>query len=140
MESYRVNIDSDNYFEADSILLQRDKRVVNIRSVHGRIGVEFHFLSDERLKSIVHDYPKTTDNVELLNMLSREYNGWNWFEAYDKSYNSNQEITKDELMDPSRMTMRDDGEISPSSQIVDVRRFIPEVRATKGRLHQVDVK
>ena len=133
MEAYRVNIDSESYFEVDSILLQKDKRVVNLRSVKGHIGNNFNFMHDEKLKAIVMNYQTTTDNVELLNILSREYNGWNWFEAYDESYNVNREVTKDELMDPSRIANSSHPTPVGCDQIVDIRRFMSEVRQKDGK-------
>lgn len=104
MEKYRVNIDSDSYFEVDSILLQKSARVVNIRSIRGSIGGEVFDDKDIHLKRLLHHYINSPDNVELINVLSREYNSWNWFEAYDESYNTNRSYTMEELMDPSRTT------------------------------------
>ena len=80
METYRVSIDSENHFEVESCLIkvgENDARIVNLRSVKGHIGIDFNFLSDEKLKELVKTYQRTTDNVELLNVLSRQYNGWN---------------------------------------------------------------
>lgn len=142
MELYRVNIDYDNYFEVESILLQ-NKRIINIRSIRGRIGDEEFDGKDTHLKRLLHHYIPSPDNVELINILSREYNGWNWFDAYDKSYNTNREITKNELLSPSGIVSREvdarastSDEVAPqgaTSDIVDIRRFSSEVRESDGK-------
>ena len=49
MESYRVNIDSNNYFEVNSLEIRPGIRIVDIRSVHGFIGEPFD-IKDEVLK------------------------------------------------------------------------------------------
>ena len=130
METYRVNIDSNNYFEANSLEIRPGVRIVDIRSLRGHISIDFD-AKDKHLKKLLDDYRRTTDNVELINILSREYNEYNWFEAYDESYNSNIEYSKKQLLGIQNNEVT---ELSVTSQIVNPRRFISDVRDSKGRL------
>lgn len=52
-----------------------------MRSIKGFIGESFD-LSDIQLKKIIMDYLRYANNVELLNIYSRKYNGHNWFNIY----------------------------------------------------------
>ena len=84
MEKYTVQINKDNYFTVDSKIIEsrgQIVRVVNLRSINGFIGEKFD-LSDNKLKEIIHQYLKHSNNVELLNIYSRKYNHVNWFEIY----------------------------------------------------------
>ena len=81
-ENYRVQIDGENWFEVDGMLFISKVRIVNIRSVHGHIdGKDFDFsiMNDE-----MHFYLKNKTNVELINILSRQYNHDNWFDVYSQ--------------------------------------------------------
>ena len=130
MELYRVNIDSDNYFEANSLEIRPGVRIVDIRSLRGHIANDFD-AKDVQLKKLIQFYLWTTDNVELINILSREYNEYNWFEAYDESYNSNQAYSKNQLLGIQNNEV---DAIASTSQIVNPRSFIPEVRDKSGHL------
>lgn len=84
MEKYTVQINKDNYFTVDSKIIEsrgQIVRVVNLRSISGVIGEKFN-LSDRKLKEIIHLYLHYINNVELLNIYSRQLNGHNWFEIY----------------------------------------------------------
>ena len=130
MELYRVNIDSDNYFEANSLEIRPGVRIVDIRSLRGHIAIDFD-AKDVQLKRLIHEYISTADNVELINILSREYNEYNWFEAYDESYNSNQVYTKKQLLEIQNNEVAGN---PATSQIVKIESFISDVRDSKGRL------
>ena len=130
METYRVNIDSENYFETNSLEIRPGVRIVDIRSLRGHVVIDFD-AKDAQLKKLIQFYLWTTDNVELINVLSREYNEYNWFEAYDDSYNSNQAYTKKQLLGIQN-TSHDAN--ASCEQIVDIRRFIKEVRDKSGHL------
>ena len=85
MENYRVQIDNDNWFSVDSKIIESGTevvRIINLRSIKGFIGGESFDLSDSKLKEIIHQYLKLSSNVELLNIYSRKFNGFNWFEIY----------------------------------------------------------
>ena len=86
MENYRVQIDKDNWFSVDSRIIEFQNetvRIINLRSIRGFIGENFDLSSDDQLKKIIHDYLTYSNNVELLNIYSRKYNGFNWFEIYN---------------------------------------------------------
>ena len=98
---YKVQIDEVNYFELDGFILRlngNEVRIFNLRSIRGRIGVDFNRKGDKILEKIVHDYLTHTDNVELLNILSIELNDFNWFEAYNREFIDLNIHTKEELM------------------------------------------
>lgn len=78
----------------------RDKeiRIFNLRSIRGHIGVEFTRKGDGKLQDIIKRYLTHSDNVELLNILSREINGFNWFDAYNDGFIDIEVHTKKELM------------------------------------------
>ena len=81
-ENYRVQIDGENWFEVNGMIFISKIRVVNIRSLHGHIdGKDFDFsiMNDE-----AHFYLKNKTNVELINILSRQYNHDNWFDVYNQ--------------------------------------------------------
>ena len=85
MENYRVQIDNDNWFSVDSKIIESGTevvRIINLRSIKGFIGGESFNLSDIQLKKIIMDYLRFSNNVELLNIYSRKFNGYNWFEIY----------------------------------------------------------
>ena len=80
-ENYRVQIDGENWFEVNGMIFISKVRVVNIRSVHGHIdGKDFdRSIMDKEIT----DYLRTQTNVELINILSRQYNQDNWFDVYE---------------------------------------------------------
>lgn len=85
MENYRVQIDKDNWFSVDSKIIESGEeviRIINLRSIKGYISESFD-LSDDQLKKIIMDYLTYSNNVELLNIYSRKFNGFNWFEIYN---------------------------------------------------------
>ena len=79
--NYRIQIDEENWFEVNGMIFISKVRVVNIRSIHGHIdGNDFdRTIMDKE----VHDYLTTQTNVELINILSRQYNHDNWFDVYE---------------------------------------------------------
>lgn len=98
---YKVQIDEANYFALDGFILRLNRkeiRIFNLRSIRGHIGVDFTREGDKSLGKIIMDYLTRGDNVELLNILSREINGFNWFEAYSDDFIDLEVHTKEELM------------------------------------------
>lgn len=125
MEVYRVNVDSESYFEANSFEIRPGVRIVDIRSIRGCIGGERFDAKDDRLKQMVMNYISTTDNVELINILSREYNGYDYFDAYDESYNSNVEYSKEQLLENKNSSHP---AYAGCEQIVNPLRFLSAIR------------
>lgn len=98
---YRVQIDKTNYFELDGFILrlnEKEIRIFNLRSIRGHIGIDFTRKGNKSLEKIIMDYLTRCDNVELLNILSRELNDFNWFEAYNDEFIDLEVHTKEELM------------------------------------------
>lgn len=98
---YKVQIDEINYFALDGFILRlngKEIRIFNIRSIHGHIGIDFTRKGDKSLGKIIMDYLTRGDNVELLNILSREINGFNWFDVYSDDFIDLEVHTKEELM------------------------------------------
>ena len=94
MQNYRVQIDKNNYFTVDSKVIAFEKesiRIVNLRSIKGFIGESFD-LSDPKLKDIIHKYLRFSDNVALLNIYSRKFNHYNWFEIYTNQESSEKQL------------------------------------------------
>ena len=85
-ENYRVQIDGENWFEVNGMIFISKVRIVNIRSVHGHIdGKDFdRSIMDKEIT----DYLTTQTNVELINILSRQYNDANWFDVYEEVQDS----------------------------------------------------
>ena len=69
-----------------------------MRSIRGRIGIDFTRKGDGKLQDVIKRYLTHSDNVELLNILSREINDFNWFEAYNREFIDLDIHTKEELM------------------------------------------
>ena len=140
---YKVQINKTNYFELDGFILRlRDKeiRIFNLRSIRGRIGIEFTRKGDVKLQDILRNYLIHTDNVELLNILSIELNDFNWFEAYNMEIIDLEVHTKEELMGMKNSVSTSmhgsvhaplDGKNS-SQDIIDINVFKPEVRSKRG--------
>lgn len=85
MEIYTVHIDNNNWFSVDSKVIESGEeiiRIVNLRSIQGFIGESFN-LKDSRLFDLIRNYLIIGSNVELLNIYSRKFNGFNWFEIYN---------------------------------------------------------
>ena len=78
---FRVNIDKSNFFEVDSFKLN-DHRFCNIRSISGHIGDDF---DKSALSDAIAKYLQYQNNVELINIISRELNRRNYFECYTRS-------------------------------------------------------
>ena len=140
---YKVQIDEVNYFELDGFILRlngKEIRIFNLRSIRGHIGVDFTRKGDKSLGKIVHDYLTHGDNVELLNILSREINGFNWFEAYNDDIIDLEVHTKEELMgmkNSGSMSMPGTGhalqeENKSFQDIINIEIFIPNVRSKRG--------
>ena len=142
---YKVQIDEVNYFELDGFILRlndKEIRIFNLRSIRGHIGVDFTRSGDKSLGKIIKDYLASGDNVELLNILSREINGFNWFEAYSDDFIDIEDHTKEELMGMENLSstimprVRHDPQEEKNScqDIIDVRVFIPDVRSQNRHL------
>ena len=140
---YKVQIDEVNYFELDGFILRlngNEVRIFNLRSIRGRIGIDFNRKGDVKLQDIIMKYLTKTDNVELLNILSVELNDFNWFEAYNRDFIDIDIHTKEELMrieNPASMSISGTGDANqeekiPSQSIIDVQVFHPEVRSKRG--------
>lgn len=115
--SHRINIDEHNYFKIDGFTLQLDGktlRIYNLYSIVGNIEKEFSSRRDYVLKQIIDTYLQVTDNVELINAVSRDLNDYDWFEAYDEHANSNVTYSIEELM-------RLDCKVSINKFVADVR-------------------
>ena len=140
---YKVQIDEVNYFELDGFILrlnEKEIRIFNLRSIRGRIGIDFTRKGDGKLQDVMMKYLTKTDNVELLNILSVELNDFNWFEAYNRDFIDLDIHTKEELMgmeNSASMSMHgsvhalQEGKNS-SQSIIDVQVFHPEVRSKRG--------
>lgn len=100
MQNYRVQIDNDNYFTVDSKVIEFKKesiRIVNLRSIKGFIGEKFD-LSDDKLKKIIMNYLRFSNNIELLNIYSRKFNNYNWFNIYNESESSEKQAKNEHPM------------------------------------------
>ena len=140
---YNVQIDEVNYFTLDGFILRlngKEIRIFNLRSIRGHIGVDFTRKGDKILEKIIHDYLTHGDNVELLNILSREINGFNWFETYNRDFIDLEIHSKEELMgmkNSGSMSMPGAGHAlqegkNSSQNIIDIEVFTPNVRSKRG--------
>lgn len=136
---YRVQIDKTNYFELDGFILRlhdKEIRIFNLRSIRGHIGDEFTRKGDGKLQDIIKRHLTHVDNVELLNILSREINGFNWFEAYNEDFIDLEDHTKEELMGTKNLTGNEHGACAPclseEENIIPIETFMKEVRSTKN--------
>ena len=136
---YKVQIDKTNYFELDGFILRlndKEIRIFNLRSIRGHIGCDFTRKGDKLLEKIVHDYLTHTDNVELLNILSVELNGFNWFEVYSDDFIDLDIHTKEELMGIKNIVPMKHAAcaacLSGEENSVPIDTFIKEVRSTKN--------
>ena len=97
MQKYTVHLDKNNYFSVDSKIIEFKEetvRIVNLRSINGFIGENFN-LSDAKLKDIIMKYLRFSNNVKLLNIYSRKYNHYNWFEIYTNQESSEKQVEND---------------------------------------------
>ena len=97
MQKYTVHLDKNNYFSVDSKIIEFKEetvRIVNLRSINGFIGENFN-LSDAKLKDIIMKYLRFSNNVELLNIYSRKFNHYNWFEIYTNQESSEKQVEND---------------------------------------------
>ena len=102
MQNYIVQINKDNYFSVDSKIIELDKemvRIVNLRSIKGFIGEKFD-LSDPKLTDIIKSYLRFSNNVELLNIYSRKFNHYNWFEIYTNQESSEKQAENEQGINP----------------------------------------
>ena len=79
LQNYPVRLNKQSGFQFNGFRL---KGVLfgDIRSIHGNIGgVEF---DSSILSKLLKNFLCHSVNVELVNILSRELNGFNWFEVY----------------------------------------------------------
>lgn len=97
----RFDLSDKDYFYVNSLIFHdpmKDKavRFVDLYSLYGYVhGYNFDYSSPFVMKEI-YRYLKYQNNVELINVLSRKLNGYNYFEIYDKSKKT-KEFSVDEL-------------------------------------------
>ena len=141
MENYRVQIDKDNWFSVDSKIIEFQNetvRVVNLRSINGFIGENFN-LSDPKLKEIIRDYLRMINNVELLNIYSRAFNKFNWFEIYS-NYKSSEKAAENELsriLDSSNLNNNSENLLVESinkSNLLDESKIKVDMKDQKGMI------
>ena len=92
---YQVNLGKSGHFEFNGFRINK-VLFANIRSLSGKIGdVEFDY-------GIVRDLTKyflrIGTNVELVNILSRELNGFNYFDIYDSTTNVNNDLKVEDVL------------------------------------------
>ena len=91
LPDYPVKLDKDSSFVFNGFRLNGEL-FGDIRSIHGRIG-GFEF-DKKILKKLIMDFLTFSNNVELVNILSRELNKFNYFEIYsEKSEVKNIELS-----------------------------------------------
>lgn len=95
LENYAVELGKVGSFSFNGFRLNH-VLFANIRSIKGKIG-ENEFDKDV-LKDLVRDFLRVYTNVELVNILSRELNHFDYFEIYDKSFNQNTELKMDDIL------------------------------------------
>ena len=97
LSGFTVKVGDIDHFSFDGIRINR-VLFANIRSIHGEIGgVQFN---KEMLSKPIMDFLTSVTNVELINILSRELNHFNYFEVYNHSNEElklSAELSKDEL-------------------------------------------
>ena len=94
-KAYQVKLGEIGYFEFEGFRLNK-VLFANIRSINGKIGdVSF---DKEILKKSIMDFLRVGTNVELVNILSRELNKYNYFEIYDKIKISNTSLKLEDLI------------------------------------------
>ena len=86
---YQVKLGEIGYFEFDGFRLNK-VLFANIRSLNGKIGdVEFDY---SIIRKLIMDFLRNATNIELVNILSRELNGFDYFDIYEKSVNNELKI------------------------------------------------
>lgn len=96
---FRINIDSSNFFEVDSFKLN-EQRFCDIRSISGYIGGDF---DKTILSDTIKNYLRFQNNVELINILSRELNKENYFECYIQNSNQSDLEIKQRILNDSEV-------------------------------------
>lgn len=92
---YRVNLGKSGHFEFNGFRINK-VLFANIRSLKGQIGdVSF---DKEILKKNIKNFLTSISNVELVNILSRELNGFNYFEIYEESTSINKDLKIEDVL------------------------------------------
>ena len=139
MQKYTVHLDKNNYFSVDSKIIEFKEetvRIVNLRSISGFIGENFN-LSDIKLKDIIHKYLRFSNNVELLNIYSRKYNQYNWFEIYTNQESSEKQVENDHGRIRPCAKLNENYELSEYIKIsdeIDSSKINLELKDSKGEL------
>lgn len=92
---YRVNLGKSGHFEFNGFRINK-VLFANIRSLKGQIG-DVNF-DKEILKKNIMDFLRVGTNVELVNILSRDLNGFNYFEIYEESANINKDLKIEDVL------------------------------------------
>ena len=110
-EKGHFDLNKDSWFEFDGFIIEGET-FGDIRSIHGFIsGVEFN---KENLKEILHQFLRHSNNIELVNILSRKFNKHNFFEIYNGE-SPRIEIT--DLLGKSEV-----GLINPTTYLISTKR------------------
>ena len=139
MQKYTVHLDKNNYFSVDSKIIEFKEetvRIVNLRSINGFIGENFN-LSDAKLKDIIMKYLRFSNNVELLNIYSRKYNHYNWFEIYMNQESSEKQVENDHSPIGLCAKLNENYELSEYIKIsdeIDSSKINLELKDSKGEL------
>ena len=92
---YQVNLGKSGHFEFNGFRINK-VLFANIRSLKGQIGdVSF---DKEILKKNIMDFLRVGTNVELVNILSRGLNGFNYFEIYEESTSINKDLKIEDIL------------------------------------------
>ena len=137
METYTVQLNKENYFSVQSKLIEfgdETVRLVNLRSINGVIGEKFD-LSDPKLQEIIMKYLRRSNNIELINIYSRKYNKFNWFEIYNTDEIINQsanELTENiqlaDKFDESKVKdelKNNSGDLIPNKLYENINKSLP---------------
>ena len=141
MQKYTVHLDKINYFSIDSKIIELEKetvRIVNLRSISGFIGEKFD-LSDSKLIELIKHYLVFSNNIELLNIYSRRYNGFNWFEIYSNSKSSEKEFENKQFRILNTSNLNNNSENSlietiNESNSLDESKIKSDIKDQKGMI------
>ena len=107
-------------------------RIVNSRSIKGFIGEKFD-LNDSKLKDIIMKYLRFSNNVELLNIYSRKFNKFNWYEIYSNQESSEKQAENEQERIRSCSKLNENIELSEYIKIsneIDTLFLISEIIQT----------
>ena len=108
VENYTVRLGSNGFFKFDGMRIDR-VLFPNIRSITGKIGgLSFN---KEALASLIKKFLTVPTNVELVNILSRELNHFNYFEIYNQTSDL---LSKDEVFSSENTQQLQSSEVNSS--------------------------